>query len=319
MSKNKTEQIITTPIRERWGIVYVPMAGAKKKHRRWHQIKEYLEMKKVPYDYIQSEEYGAVERLTRMYVENGYKTIVVVGGDMAVNDAINGIMTSAVENLEDMSLGIIPNGIGNDFANFWGLHVDEYKQAIDYIIQGTRRKIDVGYCTFMEGEEIKKRYFLMAVNIGLGAEAIEISDECKRYWGKRNPTYIISLVRLFLRRKLFKMNLKVNDEVINDRLMTVCVGNSRGYGLTPSAVPYNGWLDVSVVYRPELRQMVKGLWMLLRGHILNHKQVKPYRTKKVTVYETEGASFCVDGCSISYKCPVEISLMPEFLNFIVPN
>ena len=39
----------------RWGIVYVPMAGARKKHRRWHQIKEYLEMKKVQYDYIQSE------------------------------------------------------------------------------------------------------------------------------------------------------------------------------------------------------------------------------------------------------------------------
>ena len=55
----------------RWGLVYVPMAGVRKKHRRWHQIKEYLEMKKVPYDYIQSEDYGAVERLTRMYVENG--------------------------------------------------------------------------------------------------------------------------------------------------------------------------------------------------------------------------------------------------------
>ena len=87
--------IHTEPLNSnRWGIVYVPMAGVRKKHRRWHQIKEYLELKKVPYDYIQSEDYGAVERLTRMYVENGYKTIVVVGGDMAVNDALNGIIYS---------------------------------------------------------------------------------------------------------------------------------------------------------------------------------------------------------------------------------
>ena len=139
----------------RWGIVYVPMAGARKKHRRWHQIKAYLELKKVPYDYIQSEDYGAVERLTRMYVENGYKTIVVVGGDMAVNDALNGIMTSSVENLEEISFGIIANGIGNDFADFWGLGVDDYKKAIDCIIKGTCRKIDVGYCAFMDGEEAK--------------------------------------------------------------------------------------------------------------------------------------------------------------------
>ena len=316
MSNNiKVEQ----SIKNRWGIVYVPMAGARKKHRRWHQIKEYLELKKVQYDYIQSEEYGAVERLTRMYVENGYKTIVIVGGDTAVNEALNGIMTSSVEDLDELAFGIIPNGIGSDFANFWGLDVDEYKRAVDYIIKGTCRKIDVGYCSYMDGELAQKRYFLMAVNIGLGAQAIQISDECKRYWGKRNPTYIISLFRLFLRRKLFKMSLKVNEELINERLMTVCVGNSRGYGLTPSAVPYNGWLDVSVVYRPELRQMVQGLWMLLRGHILNHKQVKPYRTKRVTIYETEGASICADGYTLDYKCPLEISLMPEYLNFIVPS
>lgn len=303
----------------RWGIVYVPMAGVRKKHRRWHQIKQYLELKKVQYDYIQSEEYGAVERLTRMYVENGYKTIVVVGGDSAVNDALNGIMTSSVENLDDISFGIIANGIGNDFADFWGLGVDDYKRAVDCIIKGARRKIDVGYCSYSDGEVSHKRYFLMAVNIGLGAQAIEISDECKRYWGKRNPTYIVSLFRLFLRRKLFKMHLKVNDDVLNERIMTVCVGNSRGYGLTPSAVPYNGWLDVSVVYRPELRQMVQGLWMLLRGRILNHKQVKPYRTKRVIIYDTEGAAICADGHTLDYKCPLEISLMPEYLNFIVPD
>lgn len=313
------EKIVNKSAANRWGIVYVPMAGVRKKHRRWHQIKEYLELKKVQYDYIQSEDYGAVERLTRMYVENGYKTIVLVGGDMAVNDAINGIMTSEVESLDSVSFGIIANGIGNDFADFWGLGVDDYKRAIDCLVKGTLRKIDVGYCSYMDGEVAKKRYFLMAVNVGLGAEAIKISDECKHYWGKRNPTYIVSLLRLFMRRKQYKMHLKVNDEAINERLMTVCVGNSRGYGLTPSAVPYNGWLDVSVVYRPELRQMVQGLWMLLRGRILNHEQVKPYRTKRVTIYDTEGASICVDGRSLEYKCPLEISLMPEYLNFIVPD
>lgn len=303
----------------RWGIVYVPMAGVRKKHRRWHQIKEYLEIKKIQYDYIQSEEYGAVERLTQMYVDNGYRTIVIVGGDMAVNDALNGIMSSSVEHIEHISFGIIPNGIGNDFADFWGLGVDDYKKAIDCIEKGATRKIDIGYCVFTDENILKKRYFLMAVNIGLGARAIEISDECKRFWGKRNPTYILSILRLFKERSLYKIHMTVNGETIHDRLMTVCVGNSRGYGLTPSAVPYNGWLDVSVVYRPALGQMIQGLWMLLRGHILNHKQVKPYRTKKVTVYSTEGASICVDGRTLEYKCPLEISLMPEFLHFIVPT
>ncbi|MBO4444511.1 MAG: lipid kinase [Bacteroidaceae bacterium] len=308
----------TNDISTRWGIIYVPMAGTRNRHKRWQQIREILDQKEVQYDYIQSENYGSVERLARMLVNNGYKIVVVVGGDRAVNEALNGIMTSSVENLEDVSLAIIANGVGNDFADFWGLGVDEYKKAIDCIIKGNTRKIDVGYVSFMNGEEMVKRYFLMAVNIGLGARAIEISDFCKQFWGKANPTYIISMIRLFTRRNQYKMHFKVNETVINEKIMTLCVGNSRGYGMTPSAVPYNGWLDVSVIYRPKFWQMVHGLRMLLKGRLLNHEQVRPFRTKKFVLYDSQNASICVDGKKLDYTLPMEINLMPEFLNFIVP-
>ena len=302
----------------RWGIIYVPMAGARKRHKRWHQIKEYLDQKQVLYDYLQSEDYGSVERLSRMLVENGYRTIVIVGGDRAVNEAINGIMTCRVESLDNVALAIIANGIGNDFSKYWGLGVDDWKQAVDVIIKGNRRKIDVGYCSFRDGDELVRRYFLMAVNIGLGARAIEVSDFCKAFWGKTNPTYLLSLFRLFKERSLYKIHFRVNEETINDNYMTVCVGNSRGYGLTPSAVPYNGWLDVSLVRRPQMRQMVRGLRMLLNGRIQNHEDVTPYRTKKFTIIDASQAPICVDGKKLDYKCPLDITLMPEYLDFIVP-
>ena len=63
---------------DRWGIIYVPMAGVKQRHKRWLQIKAVLDQRKVQYDYVQSEDYGSVERLARMLVDNGYKTIVIV-------------------------------------------------------------------------------------------------------------------------------------------------------------------------------------------------------------------------------------------------
>ena len=69
--------------------------------------------------------------------------------------------------------------------------------------------------------------------------------------------------------------------------MTVCIGSAWGWGQTPSAVPYNGWLDVSVIYRPEFLQIISGLWMLIQGRILNHKVVKSYRTKKVKVLRAQ--------------------------------
>ena len=105
-----------------------------------------MDSKGVDYDYVQSEGFGSVERLAKILANNGYRTIVIVGGDGALNDAINGIMLSDAEDKENIALGMIPNGIGNDFAKYWGLST-EYKPAVDCIINHRLKKIDVATAT----------------------------------------------------------------------------------------------------------------------------------------------------------------------------
>ena len=70
-----------------------------------------------------------MERLAKILANNGYRTIVIVGGDGALNDAINGIMLSDAEDKENIALGMIPNGIGNDFAKYWGLSTEHQSPA----------------------------------------------------------------------------------------------------------------------------------------------------------------------------------------------
>lgn len=303
---------------DRWGIIYKPRAGAKKKQKRWYQIRDYLNLRGVKYDSFQSEGEGSTELLAKMLIDEGYKTIVVVGGDEALNDAINAIMFAPKHLRSEITVGVIPNGIGNDFASFWGLDVDNYKQAVHWIIEGRVKKIDVGYCSYMQNSEQRVRYFLMSVNVGLGAQAIRLSDICKRF-GKKNPSYILALLMLFMERKQYKMRIKVNNEEINERVMTLCVGNTRGYGLTPSAVPYSGWLDISIVSRPQFCQLLKGIYMLLHGRFLNHEQVKPYRSKSVVISEAEGAMTCIDGHTLEHTYPLTIGLEPSVVNFIIPG
>ena len=143
----------------KWGVIYNPKAGTRKVQKRWKEIKEYMDSKGVNYDYVQSEGFGSVERLAKILANNGYRTIVIVGGDGALNDAINGIMLSDAEDKENIALGMIPNGIGNDFAKYWGLST-EYKPAVDCIINHRLKKIDVGFCNFYDGKEHQRRYFL---------------------------------------------------------------------------------------------------------------------------------------------------------------
>ena len=303
----------------RWGIIYNPKAGSRKTQKRWNEIRDYMESRKVVFDYVQSEGFGSVERLARTLANNGYRTIVVVGGDGAINDAVNGIMSSSAEDKENIALGIIPNGIGNDFAKYWGLDEDNYKQAVDWVINRRLRKIDVGCCNFFDGEQHTNRYFINAIYIGLGARIVQISDGTRRFWGIRELSFAASMFLLLFERKLYRMHLRVNDEHIRGRIMTVCVGRARRDRLTGRDVPTNGWLDVSVIYRPELLQLLSGLRMLLKGRILNHKMVKPYRTRKVKILSAQNASVSLDGRILDRHFPLEVSIMPEAITLIIPN
>ncbi len=305
--------------KNRWGIIYNPKSGTRKVQKRWLKIREYLEERGVAFDYLQSESYKSVERLSCMLANNGYRTIVIVGGDGALNDAINGIMGSDAVDKADIALGIIPNGIGNDYADYWNIDLDDYKQAIDTIINRRLRKVDVGVCSYFDGERHVTRYFLNAVQIGLGARVVRITDRTYRFWGVRSLSFYASMFLLLFERKLYRTHLRINDEHVRGRVMAVCIGSARGYGLTPNAVPYNGWMDVSVIYRPELMQLFSGLWMLLRGRILNHKMLKPYRTKKVLVLRAQNAQVSLDGRILPKYFPLQVTIAHEAINFVIPN
>ena len=304
----------------RWGIIYNPKAGSRKTQKKWNEIRSYMESRGVLFDYLQSEGYGSVERLARMLANNGYRTIVIVGGDGAINDAINGIMTSSASDKDQIALGIIPNGIGNDFASYWGLEKDDYQEAVDWIINRRLRKIDVGRVSYNEGDLRKTRYFINAMYVGLGARFVWISNGTRRFWGMQWLSYLSSMFLLLFERMLYRIDMKINGEHIQDTIMTVCIGSARGYGLTPSAVPYNGWLDVSVVYRPELLQLIKGLWLLVNGRLLNLKVVKPYRTHKVKILRSQNAAISLDGRQLYYDdSSLDVRILPEALTLIIPK
>ena len=77
----------------RWGILYCPKTGLLfNPRKRWEKIQKVLDDRKVLYDFVQSETADSVERLVKMMISNGYKTIVIVGGDSALNDAVNCLM-----------------------------------------------------------------------------------------------------------------------------------------------------------------------------------------------------------------------------------
>lgn len=307
---------------DRWGIIYSPKVGVRRSHKRWEKIRTYLEEKQVTYDFVQSEGVGSVERLTDMLITNGYNTIVIVGGDAALNEALNGLMKAGEDALQRIVLGVIPNGFGNNFATFWGMDEDDYRSCVDNLIRRRIRLVDVGRCLYQSEQGTDcGRYFLNAVNIGLGASIIGITDEARKYIGVKFFAHILTSIRLLFARKLYKVKAVVNFEVLEENMVAMCVGSALGYGQTPNAVPYNGMLDVSVVGSPKnLKQMIHGLYLLMVGKFLNYKKMRPYRTRVVDVEVANRARISVDGQVFKeIKAPLHITIKQEQVQFIIPS
>ena len=306
----------------RWGILYCPKTSfLSNPRKRWEKIQKALDERNVLYDFVQSETAESVERLVKMMIQNGYKTIVIVGGDSALNDAVNCLMMEEKSVRDEIALGVIPNGVLNDFAKFWDFDGDDLEQTIDWLIKRRIRKIDLGCIRYTNKQGDKcHRYFLNCINIGLTADIMNLRRQTRSLFGSHTLSFIVSVFVMLFHRMEYKMKLKINSDVIDRKVMTVCIGSGPGYGQTPNAVPYNGMLDVSVVYHPEVVQLIEGLWLLVAGRFLNHRSVHPYRTREVEVEYAKKAIVGIDGRMM--KTPVgsyRINVEQEVVNFLIPG
>jgi hypothetical protein len=305
----------------RWGILYCPKRGMFRSGLSWNRVEKCLKENGIEFDFIQSENTGSVDRLIKMLINNGYKTIVIIGGDSALNDAVNSLMQVDKATRESVALGVIPNGLMNDFAHFWGLKEGEFETTIKWLKKRRIRKIDLGYIRYNNKKgEICRRYFLNCINIGLIATIMNLRRQTRRLFGSRTLSFIFSFILLIFQRLEYKMRLKINEDVLERSIMTICIGNATGYGQTPNAVPYNGLLDVSVVYHPEMTQLFEGIYLFLRGKFLNHRSVHPYRTRKIELSDISRAQIGIDGRSMNTPTGAfTVEVEQEVINFIIPG
>ena len=304
----------------RWGMIYCPKKGFFRRNNGWEKIGKHIDECGIKYDFIQSENKDSVERLVNMLINNGYKTIIIVGGDSALNDAVNCLMKTEREVREGISLGVIPNGGVNDFSRFWGYRDGEIEETVRWIKEKRTRKIDLGRIVYTDKNGCSHtRYFHNCVNVGLVATIMKMRQQTQRLSGSRLVSYLFSFIMMIFQRLEYKMHMKINTDVLKRKIMTVCIGNASGYGQTPSAVPYNGLLDVSVVYHPEIMQLIEGFYLLFTDKFLNHKNVHPYRTQKVEFYDTSNAFMSIDGRMVpSPKGAFDVTVEKEVINFIIP-
>lgn len=303
-------------------IIFCPKhTGLKSNHKRWNKIANVLEQYEIAYDFIQSESAQSVERIVMMMIGNGYDNIIICGGDSALCDTVNCLMKIEKEKRDKIAIGVIPNGVMNDFASFWGFSEKDIGNTVESLKERRIRKVDVGCMTYTDNEQAKKtRYFLNCVNIGLIALTQRIKRETRKILWSRKVSFVVSLFLLIFHRTFWKMQYTINYVEEKHRVMTLCIGSCTGYGQTPNAVPYNGMLDTTVIKHSALTHLLGGIYLFVTSKILNYKDAMSYRSRNITLNLQKNVPMSIDGKvmnDIDTSKEIKMWVEQECINFII--
>lgn len=246
--------------------------------------------------------------------------VIVVGGDGAVNEAVNGIMSQASKPL----LAVIPGGGGNVFAQALGLPVDPapaMARIRDVIAAGRYRTIGLG----LAGD----RYFTFSAGLGLDAEAVGEVERLRASGRRESPMlFAWAIMRRQVRtdRRTPALTLERDGQpATGDLFMTAITNNSpwtyvRGRAVLPVPDPdFTSGLDVLALRKLRATTILSavGQMLLIRGRSPRgrHVLVVP-GLESLTVRSARPIAFQVDGDYLGETEAVKFQFVPHALRVV---
>ncbi|MCL6592446.1 MAG: diacylglycerol kinase family lipid kinase [Alicyclobacillus sp.] len=246
-------------------------AGRGRARKVWQQLADYLNHLA---DHGRSVRYSvsaAGEPIPAL--PQGESVLVAVGGDGSVHHAAQ----FAVR--EQLPLGIIPAGTGNDFARTLGIPVQP-QAALDHLLSGRPEAVDVAAA----GE----RLFVNAAGFGVDAYVVHFIE--RHRWLKRRGSlgYALSLPVALLRYRpvTFAVELDGQEEQFHDVTLLVIANGPRfagGMQLVPDAHVMDGELDLIVAHELSKTGLLRLFPRVYQGTHILHPAVTLRRARRIRI------------------------------------
>jgi diacylglycerol kinase family enzyme len=252
----------------------------------------------------------------------------VLGGDGAVNEAVNGIMgqrSAAADAAGAPLLAVIPGGGGNVFAQALGLPVDtaaaiaRIKEAIQ---AGRYRTIGLG----LAGD----RYFTFSAGLGMDAEVVREVERLRASGHRESSALFIRTIVRHLRsgtdRRTPALILERDGQpAIADLFMTAVTNRSpwtyvHGRALLPVPNPdLNSGLDVFALRKLRATTILSaiGQMLLIRGRPTRGRNVLTVTgLESLTIRSVRPIAFQVDGDYLGEAEAVKFQFVPRALRVV---
>lgn len=307
----------------RWLAIVNLLSGSGKCGRDWEHIARMLYANGIDFDTVFTGcRYHAIELAERGIVEDGYRNLIAIGGDGTVHEVANGILRQKEVPSDQIRLGVIPVGTGNDWIRTFGIPRD-YLGAVKLIAAGKTFLQDVAKVKFVgrKGDQ-EERYCVNICGMGLDAavnlKVCQMKDKGRN--GKR--AYIKQLIKSVLAYRSCKMT--VNVDGVNEAkglIMSIAVGigqfNGSGMWQLPLSITDDGLLDITVIEAMTVPRIALAVGRLFDGRAYTVRRVHHYRGRHIIVSSEQVREMEIDGEALG-TTTVELTVQERCLRIIVP-
>jgi len=293
--------------REKWIFIVNPVAGNGYAKTLIPVIREKLKSFDIDGEVVQTERIGHATEISELCISKGYRNIVGVGGDGTINEIARPLI-----NREDVILGVLPGGTGNDFVQITGFPDrftdNDWKTFFSKNIIAT----DAG--------KVNGMIFLNGMGLGFDAQVASEnyagSGEVKK-GGKHKYLWHIIKTLLFFREKRMQVRDGISFSETDCFINTIAVGRrfAGGFFLTPEAVANDGLLDVCSIKRLNLFQRFRLLLKVPQGKHIADKKVNYFKTTGLEIEFHDKVPFHVDG-ELHFSKEFRVSIIPSAINVI---
>jgi len=306
-----------------WLVIVNPHAGSKKCERDWPEIRKHLKDAGLRTHSIFTERpYHAMEIARDQIEKKGFDKIIVVGGDGTLNEVVNGIFLQKRLKTQDVTVGMISVGTGNDWSRMYEMP-DSYNEQVKLLTSGYSFLQDVGKASYRFSEDRQHRYFMNIAGMGYDALVTEKANIMKQK-GKGGPvSYLINVVSGLFQYKSVHLDIHADGEkVFSGKVFTLSIGickyNGGGMMQLPDAIPDDGLFDITVIRKTTKYRIITNIKNLYDGSFVKMREVSQYRGKKVTVSSKPSHKLYLetDGESLGHS-PLDIEVIPRAVRVIV--
>lgn len=305
---------------DRWFVIVNPVAGSGRGLIDFPQISRLLRNDDIRHDAVFTEHKHHATELTVTAANQGYRRIIVIGGDGTLNEVVNGLfIQKAVEPCEIL-LAVIAVGTGNDWVRTFGIP-QHYSEAIRAIREGRSFLQDVGTVTYTESHYTQTRYMANVAGLGFDAYVISTFNHLKMKGYKGGWMYLYSILKSYFRYKSSGARIWVDDEVVfNDLMFSLAIGickyNGGGVQQLPNALADDGLLDLTIIRPVHWWHIVFRLKKLFNGDIYQIGHVIHAQGCKVRIEAAPSIQLETDG-ELMGGTPVEVNIRQRAIRVVV--